>query len=788
MQIQVIIVELTKDQVYEETNYLYLGFYQCVVSYPVQASELKLPNQVIRKLLDSGINTLYPPQKDAFETGVLNGKNLVLASPTASGKTLVAKLCALKHILERNGKVLYLTPLRALTWEKYEEFQEYTDLVKPDGKKIRVGISTGDMDNSSPWLKAYDIVICTNEKCDSLLRHRSPWMNGISLVVADEIHLIGSDRGPTLEVSLARLRQMSPNIQIIALSATIRNAIEIAEWLKAECVTTDWRPVELKEGVAYNKRINYNNGEVKSIEQFHKRDVVNLALNSIQESGQALIFVESRRRAQSTARTASLALKNQLSRRHELKLKEIASEINIRGEKTRLTDELAACISNGTAFHHAGLNREHRRIIEDAFKEGAIKILTATPTLAAGVNLPARTVIIGNYRRFMPGYGMQPIKVLEYKQMSGRAGRPQYDREGNALLIASSEDEQDYLMEQYILANPERIDSRLAHESALRGHTLAAIASDYAHTENSLLDFFGSTFYGYNYPTSGIRLILGNIIRYLYRENMIEYEGDRLKATDFGRRVSELYVDPLTALVIRDGLKRGALDITDFTWLHLICHTPDMRPILRPRRNDMEIIEKYIDEHKDEISVSVSKNYDYIDYMENLGEVKTAMVLEAWINEVSENDLLEQYNVQPGDRYSAVSNAEWLLYSAHELAQTLGMREPRRHLIELRNRVKYGVSKKLLPLVRLKGIGRVRAQVLYNSGYTTQSKLKRANLNRLIALPLIGPRLAKTIKEQVGGVVDAVEWKSLNKIVLEQSSINTFIEEEPAEEETKEDS
>jgi helicase len=747
----------------------------------VKISELNIPNQVIQKLSDSGIKTLYPSQKDALKTGVLDGKNLVLASPTASGKTLVAQLCALKHVLELGGKVLYLTPLRALTWEKYEEFQAYTDMDKANGKKIRVGVSTGDMDNNSPWLQAYDIVICTNEKCDSLLRHRSPWMNSISLVVADEIHLIGSDRGPTLEVSLARLRQITPDIQIIALSATISNAIEIAEWLNAECVTTNWRPIELKEGVAFSTHINFNNGEVKTIHKLHKHDPVNLALNSIQESGQALIFVESRRRAESTARTASIALKKQLSRRQEIDLHGVASEINIHGEKTRLTDDLAACISKGTAFHHAGLNREHRRIIEKAFKEGYIKILTATPTLAAGVNLPARTVVIGNYRRFMPGYGMQPIKVLEYKQMSGRAGRPQYDKEGIALLIASNEDEQDDLMEDYVLANPERIDSRLAHESSLRGHTLAAIASDYAHTEKSLLDFFGSTFYGYNYPTAGIKLILGNMIRYLNRENMIKYEGDRLKATDFGRRVSELYIDPLTAVVLRDGLRRGALKITDFTWLHLICNTPDMRPILRPRRNDVELVEKYIDEHNEEMSISISEGYDYIDYMESLGEVKTAMVLNAWISEVSENDLLERYNVQPGDRYSAVSNAEWLLYSAHELAHTLGMPEPRRHLIELRNRVKYGVSRKLLTLVRLKGIGRVRAHVLYNSGFTTHSKLKRADLNRLTALPLIGPRLAKTIKEQVGGVVDQSEWKRLDKITTEQSSLTNFIEEEPEE-------
>ena len=748
----------------------------------MKTAELDIPTQVKKIIMDRGIDELYPPQEDAINTGVLDGNNLVLASPTASGKTLIAELCALKHVLENNGKVLYLTPLRALTWEKFEEFQAYSDLTKPDGKKIRVGVSSGDMDNSSPWLQAYDIVICTNEKCDSLLRHRSPWMNGISLVIADEVHLIGSDRGPTLEVSLARLRQMTPDIQVLALSATISNAYEIAEWLNAESVTTDWRPVTLREGVSHGNHIIFKDGEVKGTERYHKQDPINLSLNALEGGGQILIFVESRRRAQSTARQASLALKKRLTKREQTELHRISSEIGVHGEKTRLTDDLADIISRGAAFHHAGLNRQHRKLIEEAFKQGYIKILSATPTLAAGVNLPARTVVIGNYKRFMPGYGMQPIKVMEYKQMSGRAGRPQYDAEGTALLIASSDDEQEYLMKDYILGKPERIDSRLAQESALRGHTLAAIASDYAHSEQGLLDFFGSTFYGYNYPTAGIKLILGSLLRYLQREGMITWEGDRLRATDLGRRVSELYIDPLTAVVLRDGLKRGALDITDFTWLHLICHTPDMRPILRPRRKDMELVENYLEEHRDELAVLVNEGYDYIDYEDFLGEVKTAMILDAWINEVSESDLLERYNVQPGDRYSAVTNGEWLLYATHELAKILGLPEFRRELFALRTRVKHGVSKKLLPLVRLKGIGRVRAQVLYNSGFTTQAKLKRANLRQLTSLPLIGPRLSKSIKEQVGGLVDEAEWKRLDTIVAEQSSLTSFVEEEYEEE------
>jgi helicase len=373
---------------------------------------------------------------------------------------------------------------------------------------------------------------------------------------------------------------------------------------------------------------------------------------------------------------------------------------------------------------------------------------------------------------------MYPITVLEYKQMSGRAGRPQYDPYGEAILIANSSDEQDQLMENYILADPERLYSRLAQESALRGHTLAAIASDYAHTEQGLLDFLGGTFYGFNYPPASIKLITTGVLRYLVKEQMLEEKGDYIYATDFGRRVSELYIDPLTAVVLRNGLRRGAMDVTDFTWLHLICHTPDMRPILRPRRGDLDMVETYAEERQEEFAIPVNQEEgDYIEREQFLGEVKTAMVLNDWITEKTEADILEQHGVQPGDRYSAVHNAEWLLYSAHEIADIVGAPDHRRQLGELNDRVKHGVSKKLLPLVRLKGIGRIRARILYNSGLTSIAELKKAPLQRLIAIPLIGPRLAKVIKEQVGGLVEEGEWKSLDKVESEQKALTDFVEE-----------
>ena len=742
--------------------------------------ELPIPELVKDTLLMKGISELYPPQVDAIKAGVLDGKNLVLATPTASGKTLIAELCALKHILELGGKVLYLSPLRALAWEKYEGFQEYSDIRKLNGNRIRVGVSTGDLDSKGGYLENYDIVITTNEKCDSLLRHRTPWMSSITLVIVDEIHLIGNERGPTLEIALARIRQMRPDIQILALSATIKNSDEIAEWLKAELVTTNWRPIPLNEGVYYNNRIIFRDGKIKELKKVNQQDALNVAVNSVIEGGQVLVFVESRKRAESMAREAANALTGFLPRKTQAELDGLAFEISAHGEKTSLGEGLAYAVSKGSAFHHAGLSTEHRRVIEKAFKNGTIKILSATPTLAAGVNLPARTAVIANHKRFVAGYGMYPISVMEYKQMSGRAGRPQYDPFGEAVLIASSSDEQDKLMSDYILADTERLYSRLAQESALRGHTLAAFASDYAHTEEGLLDFLGGTFYGYNYPATSIKMITSGVIRYLLKEEMLEEKENYIYATDFGRRVSELYIDPLSAVVLRDGLRHGAVDIADFTWLHLICHTPDMKPILRPRRQDMEAIETYAEERAEQIAVLPDEGGDWMDREQMLGEVKTAMILEAWINEKSENDILEQYGVQPGDRFSAAHNSEWLLFAAHELTNIIGSPEHKRHLGELNERIKHGVTRKLLPLVRLKGIGRIRARLLYKNGFTGVAELKRAQLEKLVSIPTIGSKLAKSIKEQVGGLVDEDEWKNLTKVKPEQASLAEWIEDEPA--------
>ncbi len=743
----------------------------------MRIEELPIPESVKQVIISSGITELYPPQEEAIRAGALEGKNLVLASPTASGKTLIAEFCALKHILERNGKVLYLTPLRALASEKYEEFKKYTVIRKRSGRRVRVGISTGDYDSSDPWLGKFDIIVTTNEKADSLLRHRSRWVNEISLVVADEVHLLNdTERGPTLEVVLARLIQVNPDTQLLALSATIKNAEEAAEWLKAISITTEWRPVTLREGVLLHNEIHFKDGGAQKIEKAAKNPAINLALHIVKSAGQALVFAGTRRNSVSLAKKAATTMKASISKPMKRSLTRIAEQILATGERTRISELLAEIVNYGTAFHHAGLGGSHRKIIEDAFRDGKIKVITATPTLAFGVNLPARMVIIHDYRRYEPGYGYYPITVLEYKQMAGRAGRPRYDKVGEALLIARTEDERDYLMESYVLSEPERIWSKLAVERILRSHVLATIAADFAHTEQGIYDFFGKTFYAYQYDPRAIKGVTTKILKFLYEEKMIEVSGENVYATRFGRRVSELYIDPVSAVIIRDALLSRAPTLTDISFLHMIAHTPDMFPKLRPYSREIDNLALFVDEHREEFMFEMPDEWiDRIAYEEFLGEAKLAWVLNAWIEETTEDETIEKFRVQPGDLYRLIATSKWLLYASHELASLFNHKDLLPHLAGLMERTEKGVKAELLPLVRLERIGRVRARILYNSGLKTLTDLKRAPLNKLTNLPLIGPKLAKKIKEQVGGFVKAEEWKKLKKgETAEQRAITEY--------------
>ncbi|MFH1325130.1 MAG: DEAD/DEAH box helicase [Nanoarchaeota archaeon] len=204
------------------------------------------------EILSKEIKELRPSQEKAVKAGLLNGKNLLVCTPTASGKTLIAELAGIKNVLEGKGKCIYIVPLKALASEKFKDFK------RRYGHLARIALSIGDLDSADPYLADYDLVICTAEKLDSLIRHHTPWLSFVATVIVDEVHLMNDvGRGPTVEILITILRKLLKNMQMIALSATIGNPKELAEWLEAELVIDNWRPVKLHKGIYLDGEIEF---------------------------------------------------------------------------------------------------------------------------------------------------------------------------------------------------------------------------------------------------------------------------------------------------------------------------------------------------------------------------------------------------------------------------------------------------------------------------------------------------------------------------------------------------
>ena len=506
-------------------------------------------------------DSLYPPQELALSKGVMNGNNVLVTTPTSSGKTLIG-LMGMINILNKGKKVVYLTPLKALATEKFNEFKVITDLSCFRNRRVNIGISTGDYDSSGSELVDKDVIILTNEKMDSILRHDPNWIYDVGLFIIDEIHLLTErERGPTLEIILTKIKLMPQKPQIIGISATVSNSDEVAEWLTCEPIQSNWRPTELIEGVYNYGKVTMNDGTNYDIDNIGISDnsnsaITSLAMDSItKDGGQSLVFAETRKRTVSLAKKTSEIVAKFLDKTSIKLAQKTGVEILKEGDDTELNRTLSSTVAKGVGFHHAGLGAKSRQIVEKAFRNGIVKILFATPTLAAGVNLPARRVIITSIFRYDYQYGGNvPMSVLQYKQICGRAGRPAYDKYGEAIIIADSRTNPEDLYNHFVLGVPEPIVSQLMDERALRVHVLGVIASKPKMLKSELLYFFEQTFLSKYQGNQTISFEIESLLTYLRDEKLIIMRNDLLIATKFGKRISLLYIDPKTGIQFKNNL------------------------------------------------------------------------------------------------------------------------------------------------------------------------------------------------------------------------------------------
>ena len=702
----------------------------------------RAPYEIIESILQRGINSFTPPQEESINKGLLSSENIVVAAPTASGKTLIAEIACANSILGKGKKAVYIAPMRALVYEKYNEFKQAYPYIK-------TAMSIGDLDSADHNLQSYDMLFVSTEKFDSLIRHGLTWLDRIGCIVFDEVHMLGeSGRGPTLEVLMTKLKETC-GAQIIALSATIGNSDEIARWLRAALVRSDWRPVKLKKGVVHNGVLYYADEDsvldVEEEELGGKSPIqeIRIMQDTLERSKQLLVFYATKRNAEAGAVKLSEPVEELLTKEEKEMLEKLGDEVlNVLDRPTEQCMKLSRLIKKGVAFHHAGLMNAQRTKIEDAFRGNLIKAICSTTTLGLGVNLPAHTVIVRDVSRF-DGGGSEALGVNEVLQLFGRAGRPKYDKEGRAMLIAPYRERIQELYKNYITAKPESVESNLGIIPVLRTHILAFISESFLNNNDSLLGFLKKTFYGFQYGAERhLKNLVDEIAEDLKRWGFIDEMGRKeYRATKIGKRVSELYIDPLSARWMLNVMEEEELD--NIGILYMITNTLEMRPYMRVTEEAEGMYASYRYIHKDRQIYDEFDKMDY-GYYDPVRAFSTAMMLKDWTEEQKEQDIVKKYRSTPGEIYSKLSNADWMIYSAIELAKLTHRRA--HEMINMRVRMRYGIKEELLDLVRLEQIGRVRARTLFMNGIRTVSEIRK---NQQAVERLLGKEVAKKVFDQV---------------------------------------
>lgn len=673
------------------------------------------------------INTAYPyikefnpAQKAVIESGYLEDKsNYIISIPTASGKTVLGILPALKTILN-GGKAIYAAPLLSIQNEKVKEFKAFEEH----------GIKVGKHPSNS------DLSVMVFESFDALTRFSWNVLREVDTLIIDEFHMIGEySRGPTLESAITRAKIINPSLRIIALSATLKNIDEIEQWIDGKTVEHNYRPVPLNKEVLDAEMFNTKN----------KNDViVKIVEKAIEDNSQALSFVSTRRFTESLATYVAKKIDKKTTKEQKQKFKQVADKLlEVPKKKGSLPTttclKLAEAAEKGVVFHHAGLFNEQKEIIEDEFRKGNILMITATPSLMYGVNLPSKYVVIRDHTRWTSN-GPASIPVFDYEQMSGRAGRPQYDDVGYSYLVAKTMDEAFDLEARYVNGEIELTNSKLIdNKDAIYKQIIAQIASSLSKNLDDLNDFFGKTLYGFqmkNNPSmsmfaqDSLNWELESALEFLLQNGIIRATPEGLKTTDFGNLIAKSNYAVETAVKIKEYVSTME-KLNPAEMIYALAETPDLPLISFKGRKSKDPV-------RDKLSECGLFAVD-------IGNPEaTAVSLIEWIDERNEYEIENAYNVYSASTRRSAYEASRLVKFAKNTLEVLGNYSNLKDMDYLSARLYYGVKEDIIPLVvGVKRLGRKRARLLMK---TFGDNLSEASEKELQKVEGIGPKLAGKVK------------------------------------------
>lgn len=670
------------------------------------------------------IEEYNPAQQAVIDTDYIEKKdNFIISIPTASGKTVLGVLAMLKVLLS-GGKVVYAVPLISLQNEKYKEFKIFE----------QYGYKVGKHPRSS------DISVMVFESFDALTRFSLNTLHEIDLVIIDEFHMIGDySRGPTIECAITRIKEQNKGIRIIALSATLQNMDEMAHWLEAEVVTHDYRPVPLHK-------------EVLCAEEYGSKDknslVFKILNESLEESSQMLTFVSTRRFTESLAQKMAKNISRYIPDGKREIFKDIAEEIldvpkRRNTQPTEVCYKLAECIENGIAFHHAGLFDRQKEIIEEEFVKGNLLMITATPSLMYGVNLPSKNVVIRDYNRWTD-QGQTNIPVFDYEQMSGRAGRPGFDTEGYSYLLAKTYDEAFSLEEFYVHGEIEVTNSKLIdNDDAVLKQIITQVSSGFAKDMDELIEFFNKTFYGFQishtyntmsfgFSDESIKYEISSALEYLIQNGIIRLSPSGLQTTPLGTLISKNNYAVKTAVKLKDYSNMMGDEFNIGTLIYEISKTHDMPKINTKFKANKENIKEVLSRHD-----------VYVSFVQN-NEATAASLIE-WINEHKEFEIENYLKVYAASTRRASYEASNLVKYFYDICEVLGNYRYLNEIDKLSSRLYYGVKEELIPLVvGIKRLGRQRARSLVDA---FGSNLSNVPATELMKIDGIGETTAQNIIE-----------------------------------------
>jgi len=633
--------------------------------------------------------------------------NVVVAGNTSSGKTICAELLMFAT-LAKGRKVIYLSPLKALTQEKYEDWQKTFS-----GYKIV--IMTGDYQMTAALQKrvaAADIILMTSEMLDSRTRmieaEKNFWFYEVGLLVVDEVHILGQagDRGHPMEVGIMRFTKVNPTCRVVFLSATMPNVNELGLWLailnekKTVSITSHWRPVELTKHYITYEEVRFGSGFMNYKATQSRKISAAVRVIASKKDQKFLVFCHDK--------NAGRLLMNTFSKLHKEDIR----------------------------FHNADLNLNERQEIENAFIHGTLRVLVSTPTLSWGRNVPARNVIsVGVHR------GLSEIDELDLIQMAGRAGRPQYDKEGDVYFLVPKQEESKW---KTLIENPKDITSGLKRIDALAFHILGGVhVGDIYQANDAFVWYERSLAHLQNaeFTKDDLEEVLNTLLEY---KMLTRSEDNKLILTGLGKVSVFFYFSPFDVyhwFKNFDDLIRIDPNLLedDYTVSWAMSAIPSNDPGFS-RKN---IVEDYL------------TSWTAILRGRGVNLSKTGVPLVNVLpNVIAFYDCLSGNEGQRDPLIGAISRSIkqdiGRSSNAISLIDSMYARWSRRNLTVsnlfdvLELRTKYGVGYELLDLVRIPNIGARRAAKLYNEGYKTSEDLKKATEEDLASI--LGERTALRIK------------------------------------------